>query len=94
MRGNYLTSWKKWYPQEPINWETCSPKGSGSLSSHPTQEEALLWKMCSKLIHPSSWVINHPADTIHNAYQRQVLAVYVVFYGWGIIRIFHTIVWE
>lgn len=27
-------------------------------------EEALLWKMCSKLIHPSSWVINHPADTI------------------------------
>ena len=57
-------------------------------------EEALLWKMCSKLIHPSSWVINHAADTIHNAYQRQVLAVYVVFYGWGIIRIFHTIVWE
>jgi hypothetical protein len=57
-------------------------------------EETLLWKMCSKLIHPSSWVINHPADTIHNTYQRQVLAVHVVFYGWGIIRIFHTIVWE
>lgn len=57
-------------------------------------EEALLWKTCSKLIHPSSWVINHPADTIHNAYQRQVLAVYVVFYGWGIISIFHPIVWE
>jgi len=30
-------------------------------------KEALLWKMCSKLIHPSSWVINHPSDTIHNA---------------------------
>jgi hypothetical protein len=44
-------------------------------------EEALLWKMCSKLIHPSSWVINHPADTIHNTYQRQILAVHVVFYG-------------
>jgi hypothetical protein len=57
-------------------------------------EEALIYKMCSKLIHPSSWVINHPADTIHNAYQRQVLAVHVLFYGWGIIRIFHTIVWE
>jgi hypothetical protein len=57
-------------------------------------EEALLWKMCSKLIHPSSWVINHTADTSNNAYQRQVLAMYVLFYGWGIIRIFHTIVWE
>jgi hypothetical protein len=57
-------------------------------------QEALLWNMCSKLIHPSSWVINHPSDTIRNAYQRQVLAVYVLFYGWGIIRIFHTIVWE
>jgi hypothetical protein len=57
-------------------------------------EEALLWKMCSKLIHPSSWAINHPADTTYDAYQRQVLAVHVLFYGWGIVRIFHTIVWE
>jgi hypothetical protein len=57
-------------------------------------DEALLWKMCSKLIHPTSWVINNPEDTIHNTDQRQVLAEYVVFYGWGIIEIFHTIVWE
>jgi hypothetical protein len=57
-------------------------------------EEALLWKICSKLIHPSSWVINHPEDTIHSAYERQVLAVHVLLYGWGIVRIFHTIVWE
>ena len=57
-------------------------------------EEALLWKMCSKLIHPSSWVLNHPAETIHNVRQRQVLAVYVLFYGWGIVNIFHRIVWE
>jgi hypothetical protein len=69
-------------------------KGKRVIVEPSDAEEALLWKMCSKLIHPSSWVINHPADTIHNAYQRQVLAVHVVFYGWGIIKIFHTIVWE
>ena len=57
-------------------------------------QEALMWKMCSKLIHPSSWVINDPEGTIHNADQRQVLATYVVYYGWGIITIFHDIVWE
>jgi hypothetical protein len=55
--------------------------------------EALLWKIGSKLIHPSSGVINHPADTIHNTDQREVLALYVVFYGWRIISIFHNIVW-
>ena len=57
-------------------------------------QESLIWKMCSKLIHPSSWVINDLEGTIHNAYQRQVLATYVVYYGWGIITIFHKIVWE
>jgi hypothetical protein len=45
-------------------------------------------------MHPSSWVINDLEGTIRNAYQRQVLATYVVYYGWGIIRIFHNIVWE
>jgi hypothetical protein len=57
-------------------------------------KESLIWKMCSKLIHPSSWVINDLDGTIHNAFQRQVLAIYVVYYGWGIITIFHNIVWE
>jgi hypothetical protein len=35
-------------------------------------QESLLWKMCSKLIHPSSWVINDLENTIHNAQQRKV----------------------
>ncbi len=56
-------------------------------------QESLIWKMCSKLIYPSSWVINDLEGTIHNAYQRQVLAIYVIYYGWGIITIFHDIVW-
>lgn len=58
------------------------------------EQESLIWKICSKLIHPSSWVINDINGTIRNAYQRQVLATYVVYYGWGIITIFHKIVWE
>jgi hypothetical protein len=57
-------------------------------------QESLIWKMCSKLMHPSSWVINDLDGTIHNAHQRRVLATYVVYYGWGIITIFHDIVWE
>jgi hypothetical protein len=57
-------------------------------------QEALVWQICSKLIHPSSWVINDLEGTIRNAQQRQMLATYVVFDAWGIISIFHDIVWE
>jgi hypothetical protein len=57
-------------------------------------QESLLWKICSKLIHPSSWVINNLEGTIRNAFQRQVLATYVLYYAWGIVTIFHHIVWE
>jgi hypothetical protein len=57
-------------------------------------EESLIWKICSKLIHPSSWAINDPGGTIHNPHQRQALSTYVVYYGWGIVSIFHRIVWE
>lgn len=85
--------------------EKAVPAGTYQLGNIPTKgkrvpvapsdaEEAFIWKVCSKLIHPTSLVINHPEDTIQDADQREVLAVHVVFYGWGIIRIFHTIVWE
>ena len=57
-------------------------------------KEALIWKMCSKLIHPSSWVINDLEGTVHSADQREVLSVYVLYYGWGIVRLFHKINWE
>jgi hypothetical protein len=85
---------EKLVPAGTYQLGTMFAKGKRVKVEPSGEEEALLWKTCSELIHPSSWVINHPADTIHNTYQRQVLAVYVLFYGWGIIRIFHTIVWE
>jgi hypothetical protein len=58
------------------------------------RQESLIWRMCSKLIHPSFSVINNLEGAIHNAFQRQVLATYVFYYGWEIITIFHDIVWE
>lgn len=74
--------------------ETPPVQGNRVTVAPSGEKESLLWKMCSKLIHPSSWVINDLEGTIHNGYQRQVLAIYVVYYGWGIINIFHEIVWE
>lgn len=80
----------------PDTYKLESPAIAGSrIAVRPTgAQEGLLWTMCSKLIHQSSWVINDSAGTIHNAHQREVLATYVIFYGWGIISIFHDIAWE
>lgn len=85
--------------------EKCAPPDTYQLEIPPIQgkrltvapagaQESLIWKICSKLIHPTSWVINDLEGTVHSAFQRQVLATYVVYYGWGIITIFHKIVWE
>jgi len=57
-------------------------------------QEQLTWKICSKLIHPSSWGINHFEESVQNADTRQFLAIQVLWYGWGIVSIFHDIVWE
>jgi hypothetical protein len=85
--------------------EKLVPPDTYQLEMPPTQakrvvvapsgaQESFIWKMCSKLIHPSSWVINDLDGTVRNADQRQVLATYVLYYGWGIITMFHDIVWE
>lgn len=58
------------------------------------EQESLIWKMCSKLIHPTSWVMTDFEETIHNADMQRALAIYVLYYGWGIIHIFHDIKWE
>src|SRR5579872_4388899 len=61
--------------------------GGKRVPVEPSGEtESLIWKMCSKLIHPTSCVINNPEETIHNRFQRQVWSIYVLYYGWGIIN--------
>jgi hypothetical protein len=55
--------------------------------------EELLWKMCSKFIHPSSLVLHRPELTISNEEYRRVFAIKVLYYGWGILEMFHDIIW-
>src|SRR5208283_4810383 len=40
------------------------PQGKRVNVEQSGAQESLLWKMCSKLIHPSSWVINDLENTI------------------------------
>jgi hypothetical protein len=56
-------------------------------------QEELTWKMASKLIHPSSHVINGFESTMHDPHSNQFFALQILIYGWGIITIFHDIVW-
>ena len=85
---------EKLAPPDTYQLETPLTEGKRVTVAPSGAKESLLWKLSSKLIHPSSWVINNLEGTVHNAYQRQVLAIYIVYYGWGIITIFHDIVWE
>jgi hypothetical protein len=52
------------------------------------------FKLCSKLIHPTALMLNHPEATIGSAANKEYLAVQVLFYGWLIVLRFHDLVWE
>ena len=54
-------------------------------------QEEFIWKFCSKLIHPSSLIINNPEMTLKAAPFRQFLAIQVVAFAWRIIYIFHNV---
>ena len=56
-------------------------------------EEELLWKLCSKFVHPTALVLDSPETTIRNEGYREIFAVKVLFYGWGILEMFHTVNW-
>jgi hypothetical protein len=70
----------------PVTGKRVSVQPSGD-------QEQLTWKICSKLIHPSSWGINHFEETVQNVDTRRFLAIQVLWYGWGIVNVFHNIVW-
>jgi hypothetical protein len=56
-------------------------------------DEELVYKLCSKLIHTTSLILNSPDESILNTGYRQFLAVQALEYGWGILNIFHDINW-
>ena len=85
---------EKMVPPDTYQLETTPPQGKRVNVEPSGAQESLLWKMCSKLIHPSSWVINDLENTIHSPQQRKLYALYVLYYGWGIVSIFHKLVWE
>jgi hypothetical protein len=61
--------------------------------SRVDDQEAYDYKLCSKLIHPSAFVILHPEATIRNALYKEHLAVAVLFHAWYILTRFHDINW-
>ena len=52
------------------------------------------FKLCSKLIHPTALMLNHPEQTIGNPAYKKYLGVEVLFYGWLILNRFHDIAWH
>jgi len=56
-------------------------------------DEELVYKLCSKLIHTTSLILNSPDESILDTGFRQFLAVQALKYGWGILNIFHNIDW-
>ena len=57
-------------------------------------EEDYDFKLCSKLIHPTALMLNHPEATITNQANKKYLAVEVLFYAWPIVNRFHDLVWH
>jgi len=51
------------------------------------------FKLCSKLIHPSALMLNHPEMTIRNDDSKAYLAVEVLLYAWVIVNRFHNLNW-
>jgi len=84
---------EKLAPCDPAQFEMPEVEGKRVTVEPSGSRDALIWKLCSKLVHPSSWVINDLDGSLHNAFQRQVLATYVVHYSWLIITTFHHLNW-
>ncbi len=57
-------------------------------------EQEYDFKLCSKLIHPTALMLNHPEVTITNQANKEYLAVQVLFYAWLIVSRFHDLVWH
>jgi len=51
------------------------------------------FKLCSKLIHPSALMLNHPETTIRNDDHKAYLGIDVLLYAWVIVTRFHNLNW-
>jgi len=51
------------------------------------------FKLCSKLIHPSAIMLNHPEMTLRNEDHKAHLRIEVLLYAWVIVTRFHDLNW-
>ncbi len=51
------------------------------------------FKLCSKLIHPSALMLNHPEMTIRSDDHKAHLRIEVLLYAWMIVDRFHDLNW-
>jgi hypothetical protein len=51
------------------------------------------FKLCSKLIHPSAIMLNHPEMTIRSEDHKAHLRIEVLLYAWVIVTRFHDLNW-
>lgn len=86
---------KKLMPDDAETMPPLPPNSDGKrVDVRPSgDQEELTWKMASKLIHPSSHVINGFESTMNDPHSNQFFALQILIYGWKIITIFHGIVW-
>lgn len=82
----------KAYPTEVQPLPVAIPGKLISLTRIDDDEE-VVYKLCSKLIHTTSLILNSPENSILNTGYRDFLAVQALKYGWGILNIFHDINW-
>jgi hypothetical protein len=56
--------------------------------------EAMIYKLCSKYIHPSSYFLNHLDEIISDDNNHKVFCSAVILYSWEIIGEFHNFEFE
>jgi hypothetical protein len=86
---------KKLMPEDAKIMPPLPPNSNGKrvAVTRSGDQEDLTWKVASKLIHPTSQVINDFENTINDSINNESFALQILVYGWGIITIFHDIVW-
>jgi hypothetical protein len=85
---------EKLLPTDSPRFDVPPSEGKRVKVETSSDQEALTWKTACKLIHPSSLVINHFGETIQNLDNNQFFAIQILMYSWGIVTIFHDIVWK
>ena len=83
---------QKAFPEETKSIEMPEVQKRVGTERSPGEEE-ILFKLCSKFIHPTSLVLHDMEGTILSAEHRNLFAIKVLYYGWEIVQVFHPINW-